>query len=151
MITLVQRCLADGEVGLQPRSRRPPTSPNHTAHDLEDEIVAIRKDLDRDGHESGAATIAAHLERRHGTSPAVSTIGGSSPPATSSPRSRTSDPGAPTSPSRRSNPTNAGRPTSPTGRWPTAPMSRSATGSTTTPASAWQAAGCGQGVAGSRW
>jgi transposase InsO family protein len=41
---------------------------------LEDEIVAIRKDLDRHGHEAGAATIAAHLQRRHGASPAVSTI-----------------------------------------------------------------------------
>ncbi|MDQ3714626.1 MAG: integrase core domain-containing protein, partial [Actinomycetota bacterium] len=34
----------------------------------------IRKELDRGGHEAGAATIAFHLERRHGASPAVSTI-----------------------------------------------------------------------------
>jgi transposase InsO family protein len=36
--------------------------------------VAIRKDLDRNGHEAGAATIAFHLEQRHGRAPAVSTI-----------------------------------------------------------------------------
>jgi transposase InsO family protein len=74
VITLVQRFLAEGDAGLQPRSRRPLRSPTRTAHELEDEIVALRKDLDRHGHEAGAATIAAHLHRRHGTSPAVSTI-----------------------------------------------------------------------------
>ncbi|TFV77537.1 transposase [Blastococcus sp. CT_GayMR19] len=74
VITLVQRFLAEGDTGLQPRSRRPSRSPTRTADELEDEIVAIRKDLDRQGHEAGAATIAAHLTRRHGTSPAVSTI-----------------------------------------------------------------------------
>ncbi|WP_448626217.1 IS481 family transposase [Geodermatophilus sp. URMC 64] len=74
VITLVQRYLAEGEAGLQPRSRRPRTSPHRTAPELEDEIVAIRKDLDRYGHEAGAATIAAHLQRRHGSAPAVSTI-----------------------------------------------------------------------------
>jgi transposase InsO family protein len=74
VITLVQRFLAEGEAGLAPRSRRPRSSPSRTASQLEDEIIAIRKDLDRHGHEAGAATIAAHLERRHGASPAVSTI-----------------------------------------------------------------------------
>ena len=74
VITLVQRYLAEGDSGLLPRSRRPLRSPTRTADELENEIVAIRKDLDRHGHEAGAATIAAHLQRRHGTSPAVSTI-----------------------------------------------------------------------------
>jgi transposase InsO family protein len=74
MITLVQRYLADGEAGLVARSRRPLCSPQRTAIDVEDEIVAIRKELDRGGHEAGAATIAYHLEQRHGRSPAVSTI-----------------------------------------------------------------------------
>jgi transposase InsO family protein len=74
VITLVQRYLAEGDSGLLPRSRRPLRSPTRTADELENEIIAIRKDLDRHGHEAGAATIAAHLQRRHGTSPAVSTI-----------------------------------------------------------------------------
>jgi transposase InsO family protein len=74
VITLVQRYLAEGEAGLQPRSRRPGSSPRRTGDDIEDEIVRIRKELDRGGHEAGAATIAFHLERRRGASPAVSTI-----------------------------------------------------------------------------
>jgi transposase InsO family protein len=74
VITLVQRYLAEGEAGLQPRSRRPRTSPGRTARHLEDEIIELRKELDRNGHEAGAATIAFHLEQRHGSSPAVSTI-----------------------------------------------------------------------------
>jgi transposase InsO family protein len=74
VITLVQRYLADGDVGLEPRSRRPLSSPRRTSIDVEDEIIAIRKELDRDGHEAGAATIAYHLEQRHGFTPAVSTI-----------------------------------------------------------------------------
>src|SRR6201993_265449 len=74
VITLVQRYLAEGDAGLQPRPRRPLRSPNRTAKDIEDEVIALRKELDRDGHEAGAATIAFHLQRRHGVSPAVSTI-----------------------------------------------------------------------------
>jgi transposase InsO family protein len=74
VITVVQRFLAEGETALQPRSRRPRTSPRRTPGDLEEEIVALRKELDRDGHDAGAATIAFHLAQRHGSSPAVSTI-----------------------------------------------------------------------------
>ena len=76
VITLVQRFLAEGEAGLAPRSRRPRSSPARTPQAVEDEIVALRKDLDRGGHEAGAATIAAHLEQRHGRHavPATSTI-----------------------------------------------------------------------------
>ena len=76
VITLVQRFLAEGEPGLTPRSRRPHRSPARTAQATEDEIVALRKELDRGGHEAGAATIAGHLQHRHGPDavPAVSTI-----------------------------------------------------------------------------
>jgi transposase InsO family protein len=74
LITLVQRYLVEGDAGLQPRSRRPRHSPGRTAQDIEEEVIALRKELERDGHEAGAATIASHLQRRHGQSPAVSTI-----------------------------------------------------------------------------
>jgi transposase InsO family protein len=74
VITLVQRFEAEGPGGLEPRSRRPMRSPARTSDDTADEIIAIRKALDRDGHEAGAATIAYHLEQRHGHAPAVSTI-----------------------------------------------------------------------------
>jgi transposase InsO family protein len=74
VITLVQRYLAEGDAGLLARSRRPRRSPNRTARAVEDEIIEIRKALDRAGHEAGAATIAFHLEQRRGASPAISTI-----------------------------------------------------------------------------
>src|ERR1700751_5509158 len=74
VITLVQRYLAEGDAGLSPRSRRPRSCPTRTPQAVEDEIIRIRKELDRGGHEAGAATIAFHLEQRHGHTPAVSTI-----------------------------------------------------------------------------
>ena len=71
---LVRRFDAEGEAGLEPRSRRPRGSPNRTPEALEDEIVALRKELADGGLDAGAHTIAVHLHRRHGTSPAPSTI-----------------------------------------------------------------------------
>jgi transposase InsO family protein len=74
VITLVQRFEAEGPAGLQPRSRRPRRSPTRIPDEVADEIIEIRKDLDHSGHEAGPATIAYHLEQRHGHSPALSTI-----------------------------------------------------------------------------
>jgi transposase len=74
VMTLVQRFLTEGEAALQPRSRRPRSSPAKTSETVEDEIVAIRKQLDELGHDNGAETIAEQLRRRHGRSPSVSTI-----------------------------------------------------------------------------
>lgn len=74
VITLVQRYLTEGASGLQPRSRWPHGSPLQAPVEVEEQIVAIRKELDRDGHEAGAETIAFHLEQRHGHAPSVSTI-----------------------------------------------------------------------------
>jgi transposase len=39
---LVRRFDAEGESGLEPRSRRPQRSPRRTAEELEDEIVELR-------------------------------------------------------------------------------------------------------------
>jgi transposase InsO family protein len=71
---LCRRFDAEGEAGLEPRSRRPRGSPHRTPEVLEDEIVALRKELADEGLDAGAHTIAVHLHRRHGTSPAPSTI-----------------------------------------------------------------------------
>jgi transposase InsO family protein len=71
---LVRRYQTDGNAGLQPRSRRPHTNPARVDRAVEDEIVALRKQLLDDGLDAGAATIAAHLTRRHGTAPATATI-----------------------------------------------------------------------------
>src|SRR5947209_1263693 len=67
---------AGGEAGLEPRSRRPRRSPQRTAEVLEDEIVAIRKELADLGVDAGAQTIRVHLERRHPNLqlPSVATI-----------------------------------------------------------------------------
>jgi len=71
---LVGRYRAEGEAAFAPRSRRPHHSPQQTPTEVEDQIVEIAKELQGAGHEAGAATIAFHLERRTGATPAVSTI-----------------------------------------------------------------------------
>ena len=71
---LVARYEAEGEAGLEPRSRRPHHSPSRLPADLEEEIIELRKDLTDQGLDAGAHTIASHLQRRHGTAPAPSTI-----------------------------------------------------------------------------
>jgi transposase InsO family protein len=49
-------------------------SPIRIADQFEDEIVALRKQLDEAGFDAGAHTIHTHLSRRHPTPPSVSTI-----------------------------------------------------------------------------
>lgn len=72
--TLVARYLAGGWEAIQPRSRRPLTSPTRTAPELEGEVLQLRRELTAAGHDAGPHTIAAHLERKRGASPAPSTI-----------------------------------------------------------------------------
>jgi transposase InsO family protein len=62
---LCRRFDSEGEAGLEPRSRRPLHSPHSTPASIEDEIVAIRKELVDLGVDAGAHTIATHLARRH--------------------------------------------------------------------------------------
>lgn len=71
---LVARYQAEGDAGLEPRSRRPRSNPAQTPRAVEDAIVTLRKTLTDDGLDAGAATIAAHLHRRHGTAPSTATI-----------------------------------------------------------------------------
>lgn len=71
---LCRRFDAEGEAGLEPRSRRPRRSPRRTAVEVEDEIVELRKELTDHGLDAGAHTIAVHLVRRHGSAPSVATI-----------------------------------------------------------------------------
>jgi transposase InsO family protein len=72
--TLVRRYRAEGEVAFEPRSRRPHSSPHRIAGEVEDAIVALRKQLSEAGHDAGAETIAWHLRRQAGTSPSTATI-----------------------------------------------------------------------------
>jgi len=71
---LVRRFEAEGEAGLQPRSRRPRASPSRTPAQIEDEIVMLRKVLSDQGLDAGAHTIAYHLHQVHGTAPSPATI-----------------------------------------------------------------------------
>jgi transposase InsO family protein len=71
---LVKRYLADGDAGLEPRSRRPRGSPTRTSEGLEDQIVELRKHLSDQGLDAGAHTIAFHLQERHDVVPSVATI-----------------------------------------------------------------------------
>jgi hypothetical protein len=69
MITLVQRFRARASRG----SHRGPTAPQQPGPNRDGgrgRIVAIRKGLDRHGHEAGRSPSPAHSARRHGTSPA---------------------------------------------------------------------------------
>ena len=73
---LCRRFDAEGEAALLPRSRRPHRSPQRIAEVLEDEIVALRKELTDLGVDAGAQTIRVHLERRHPNQqlPSIATI-----------------------------------------------------------------------------
>jgi transposase InsO family protein len=71
---LVRRYVAEGETGLEPRTRRPARSPTRISDPLEDEIVELRKALADEGLDAGAHTISVHLQRRHASCPSVATI-----------------------------------------------------------------------------
>lgn len=59
---------------LAPGSRRPHRSPQHTPDEIEDVVVALRKELGELGLDDGARTIAWHLGRLGHRVPAESTI-----------------------------------------------------------------------------
>ena len=71
---LLARYRAEGEAGLMPRSRRPRRSPTKTSQAFVSEILALRKQLSKDGFDAGAETIRTHLERKHEQVPSAATI-----------------------------------------------------------------------------
>ena len=73
---LVRRYETEGAAAFEPHSRRPHRNPRAVDTALEDKIVRLRKTLDKQGYDAGAATIAEHLTRdpRVAKVPAVSTI-----------------------------------------------------------------------------
>ena len=72
--TLVGRFRSGGYGAIEPRSRAPERIPHRTPDALEDEIVALRKELVELGVDAGAQTIHYHLGLRHRRVPSVSTI-----------------------------------------------------------------------------
>lgn len=71
---LLARHAEHGDAGLEPRSRRPNTSPQATTEGVRARILALRAELVAKGLDAGPATIAWHLEKDGSTAPAVSTI-----------------------------------------------------------------------------
>src|SRR6202046_5558376 len=74
LFKLLRRYRLEGPAGLEPRSRRPKTSPTRIADIYEDEIVAVHKALADDGLDAGAATIHYHLAQRHRRPPSIRAI-----------------------------------------------------------------------------
>jgi transposase InsO family protein len=58
-----QRYADEGLAGLEPRSSAPKTSPGRTPVEVEDAVVALRKQLSEDGLDAGPGTIQWHLGR----------------------------------------------------------------------------------------
>ena len=71
---LLARYRQAGLDGLEPRSRRPHTSPHAMPSGLRDRIVSLRRELVAAGLDAGPATIAWHLGREGLPVPSVSTI-----------------------------------------------------------------------------
>jgi transposase InsO family protein len=71
---LKARYEAEGDAALEPRSRRPKTTPTALAPGLVDLIVRLRKALDDAGLDAGPETIAWHLAHHHGHQVARATI-----------------------------------------------------------------------------
>src|ERR1700742_1995197 len=73
---LVRRYGTFGAAAFEPRSRRPHHNPRAVGAELEERIVRLRKTLDKQGFDAGAATIADHLARDAAVTkvPATSTI-----------------------------------------------------------------------------
>lgn len=73
---LVKRYETEGASAFEPHSRRPHRNPRAVGAALEDKIVRLRKTLEKQGYDAGAATIAEYLTRDPAVVnvPAVSTI-----------------------------------------------------------------------------
>ena len=66
---------SEGAPGLEPLSRRPVSSPKRTAVEVEEAIIALRKQLSEAGLDAGPATIQWHLGRQGlGQVPSQATI-----------------------------------------------------------------------------
>lgn len=71
---LKARYEAEGEAALEPRSRRPKTSPTAVPSAVVDLIVRLRKELHEAGLDAGPETIGWHLAHHHGHQVSRATI-----------------------------------------------------------------------------
>ena len=71
---LLARYREGGLEALQPRSRRPRSCRHATSQATVEAIAALRRELESEGHDAGAETIAYHLAQRRERVPSVATI-----------------------------------------------------------------------------
>jgi transposase InsO family protein len=71
---LLARYREAGLEALEPRSRRPRSCPHRTRPELVQAIVKLRGELEAQGHDAGAQTIAYHLAKYTEVIPSLSTI-----------------------------------------------------------------------------
>jgi transposase len=71
---LKARYEAEGEAALEPRSRRPKTSPTAIPAATVELIVQLRKQLSEQGLDAGPDTICWHLQHHHGITVSVTTV-----------------------------------------------------------------------------
>jgi transposase InsO family protein len=71
---LKARYEAEGDAALEPRSRRPHTSPGAIAPSTVDLVLRIRKELGAGGHDAGPETIAWHLAQHHDVTVSRATV-----------------------------------------------------------------------------
>jgi len=74
LFRLLARYKQGGLGAVEPRSRRPKSSPTRTPADVQQAIVELRQELVTLGVDAGAQTIAHHLAIRLGSAPSRSTI-----------------------------------------------------------------------------
>jgi transposase InsO family protein len=71
---LIKRYRAGGYEALQPRSRRPRSCPRAVSGETVKAVVEVRAELEAQGHDAGAATIAYHLQSRIKDAPSRATV-----------------------------------------------------------------------------
>jgi transposase len=71
---LLARYSEGGLQALEPRCRRPRSCKHETSRELVKAIVALRRELEAEGHDAGAETIAYHLAQRFEQIPSVATV-----------------------------------------------------------------------------
>jgi transposase InsO family protein len=71
---LLERYRNGGLDALEPRSRRPKTTPTATPETVRQRVIELRQELTADGLDAGPVTIAWHLEREGHRPPAPATI-----------------------------------------------------------------------------
>src|SRR5690242_6016211 len=64
----------EGDAAFEPRSRRPKTSPRAAPAETVELVLALRKQLSKQGLDAGADTIGWHLEHHHATVVSRATI-----------------------------------------------------------------------------